>query len=219
MSYNRQPFYDTMTLVCGHKYALGYDSPWYDFFMERQRVCASYEYLRCGDADDDYIIPSYKVDVTVLNEGMAGWSYSEWSALTPKTQDDRYEWFLTKCVPYFDQKEFEIDKNGDLRVEDARELKRQYYKWMTRKLGRCAAAHGGASKCAPLKGFYIYMANHGHKVYESIPLFLVDKINTVGSNNADNIQRLRNDLKAYSRTIEDRSEYDSKYFDLLDALP
>jgi hypothetical protein len=208
-----------MTLVCGHKYALGYDSPWYDFFMERQRSCAAYEFLACGESEDDYIIPDYKSDVVVLNDGMAGWSYSEWSVLKPETQDERYEWFLTKCLPYFDQNKFELDKNGDLRVEDAKELKREYYKWMNRKLGRCAVAHGGASKCAPLKGFYIYMANHGHKVYVSIPLYLVDKINKIGANNVENIQRLRNELKSYASTIEERDDYDPKYFTLLDSLP
>ena len=164
-------FKDTVAMFTGHP-SVYYTVPWYDFINPLVAEVTNGYYVIHG-AESDYdnsldVIPAYNTEEFDLNEGMADWSYDVFSCLSVAKQEECYEWFAEKIIPWCDSLLF-MPVGDDIRVYSVKHLKRVYYEWMNIKLGRFAKAHGGASRCAPLKSFYIYMAKNGRRVYRGIP--------------------------------------------------
>lgn len=209
---------NTWNLISG-TYSESVNSPWYKFLTPMvYDIVEGYRYIHGSDDGSLDIVPDYDTNVLELNQGMEEWEYSEWSLLTVKQQEIKYEWFLTNIFPYCNKSLFRVEDSNNICVYDAKHLKRVYYDWMNKKLGNFAIYHGGASKCAPLKGFYIYLAKKGIRIYQGSPKVVREFINRCGGvNKPDRIAALHEKLVKYAELI-DRSKYDSYWFDRLDKV-
>ena len=178
-------------------------SPWYPFFSPLlQSLGEGYKYLHFPDDESLDIVPEYDTEVVELNQGMEDWEYDPFTALTVEKQEEKYEWFLSEVIPKCHKWLFRHEGDKTICVYDQKHLKRVYYVWMNRKLGQCAKAHGGASSCAPLKGFYIYLAKKGIRIYQGSPKAVRDAAERCGGTaNHERIVRIRERLIEYAKRL------------------
>lgn len=194
-------------------------STWYPFFNPLlQSLCDGYKYIHFPDDESLDIVPDYDTSVVELNHGMEDWDYNPFTALKVETQEEKYEWFLSEVLPKCHKWLVRHEDDNTICVYDQNHLKRVYYVWMTRKLGQCAKAHGGASKCAPLKGFYIYLAKKGIRIYQGSPKAVRDAAERCGGTaNPERIVKVREKLIEYANSIN-HDEHPKWVFDKLTKL-